>query len=123
MPLVEDLSGNAPFIGIEKSVAKEWSRTYRDMDENNTFPIIELTGPVSDLNLHVKGTMGSATFVMKGGEDKDNLVALVTVDNAASTITTTDTVEFYRDAPRYVQITQSGGSGVLVDIFLHKRSV
>ncbi len=123
MPLVADLSGNAPFLGIEKSMGNEWSRTHLAQDENDTFPIIELTGVVSDLNLHVVGTMGSATFVMKGGEDKNNLRTLKTVDDADSAITVTNTVEFYRDAPRYVQVTQSGGSGTLVDVHLHKRSL
>jgi len=123
MPLVEDVSGNAPFPGIEQSVANEWSRTWLGIDENDTLPVFDLTGGVADLDLHISGTMGGATFVMKGGEDKDNLRTMQTVLNADSSITITNTVENYRDAPRYVQITQSGGTGTLVDVHLHKRSV
>lgn len=89
--------------------------TWANVTESDTFQRLELDSLAQEISVHIKGTFGGATVVMKGSlsdEEGTTLSQLGSLDASA----TAEDIFSLLDRPVYITPTHSGGTSESVTV-------
>lgn len=94
--------------------------TWVNVTEADTFQRYTMPGTVSEISVHIRGTFGGATVVIKGSNHAADGVALDEMDGTASS-TTAEDIYSILDRPLYITPTHSGGTSESVTVNMAVR--
>lgn len=89
--------------------------TWTNVTESDTFQRLELDSLPQEISVHIKGTFGGATVVMKGSLEDEEGATLSQLGSLDASATSEDIFSLL-DRPLYITPTHSGGTSESVTV-------